>query len=366
MGVRKAAPSLPESDRFEPAPHPRDTQVFYGHDTAESEFLDAYRAGRMHHAWIIGGPQGIGKATLAWRVARFLAAHPDPTSPFVQSAKNLAVDPALPAARKISAMSFGDLALLRREWNEKTKKHATRITVDDARAAMHIFEQAAGEGGWRIALVDSADDFNPNSANALLKLIEEPPPRSLFLIVAHQPGRILPTIRSRCRKLMLQPLGPEALANAVRAALEAAEEKVPEAELFRACARAEGSVREALRLLSHADARFDEMISRALDTLPNIDWALVHRIGDQIAGRERETEFDAFLQAVFAFLSQRLRRDAALGPRALAPYADAWEFLERETREVEIFNLDRRAFALAVFGRLVEAARTAQKESART
>jgi DNA polymerase-3 subunit delta' len=366
MGLKNAPDAPPESDRFAPAPHPRDTFAFFGHRKAEAELLDAYRAGRLPQAWILGGPQGVGKATLAWRMARFLAAFPDPAAPAVQQARTLHVDPDHPAARKISALSFGDLALLRREWQEKTKKHATRIGVDDVRRAIHIFEQAAGEGGWRMALIDSADDFNASSANALLKLIEEPPPRCLFLIVAHQPGRLLPTIKSRCRRLMLQGLAPNDLAAAARAALEAAQEPVVEADLARACARAEGSVREALRLLSSADADFDALVERILAQLPRVDWRHVHRLADRVNGRERETEFDAFLQATFAWLAGALRRHEGQGPRVLAPYAMAWETLEREARDLEIFNLDKRAFALIVFSHLAEAesaARAALKPS---
>jgi DNA polymerase-3 subunit delta' len=252
-------------------------------------------------------------------------------------------------------LSFGDLALLRREWQEKTRKHATRIGVDDVRRAIHLFEQAAGEGGWRMALIDSADDFNASSANALLKVIEEPPPRCLFLIVAHQPGRLLPTIKSRCRRLMLQGLAPDDLAAAARAALEAAEEDFDEAEFFRACAKAGGSVREALRLMSSADAEFDALVERILSQLPRVDWRNVHRLADRVNGRERETEYDAFLQAVFGWLAAALRRHEGQGPRALAPYALAWENLERETRDLAIFNLDKRAFALVVFSQLAEA-----------
>ncbi|WP_294537592.1 DNA polymerase III subunit delta' [uncultured Rhodoblastus sp.] len=366
MGVKYAVEAPPESDRFAPAPHPRDTFGFFGHRKAEAELLDAYRVGRLPQAWIFGGPQGIGKATLAWRMARFLAAHPDPAAPAVQNAQTLDVDPDHPAARKISALSFGDLALLRREWQEKNKKHATRIGVDEVRRAIHIFEQAAGEGGWRMALIDSADDFNASSANALLKLIEEPPPRCLFLIVAHQPGRILPTIASRCRRLMMQGLAPHDLAAAARAALEAAEEKVVEADLLRACARADGSVREALRLLSRADADFDALVEGSLAPLPRVDWRLIHRLADRVTGRERETEYDAFLQAMFGWLAAALRRHEGQGPRVLAPYATAWESLEREARDLEIFNLDKRAFVLIVFSHLAEAenaARAALKPS---
>jgi len=154
---------------------------------------------------------------------------------------------------------------------------------------------------------------------------------------------------------MLQELAPPELAAAARAALDAAEEKVDEADFFRACARAEGSVREALRLLSGADADFDALVEGTLSQLPEVDWRNAHRIADRVVGRERETEYDAFLQAVFAWLAAALRRQEAGGPRALAPYAMAWENLEREARDLEIFNLDKRAFTLIVFSQLGEA-----------
>jgi DNA polymerase-3 subunit delta' len=351
-GRQEEAP--PESDRFEPAPHPRDTYSLFGQERAEAELLEAYRSGRLPQAFILGGPQGIGKATLAWRMARFLAAHPDPRAPEVLSAKNLAVDPDHSVSRKISCMSFGDLALLRRGWNEKTKKHFTRIAVEDVRRMLHLFEQAAGEGGWRMAIIDSADDLNAASANALLKIIEEPPPKSLFLIVAHQPGRILPTINSRCRRLMLQPLGGDDLRAAVRAALDAAEVKTDAAQLDAACARAEGAPREAMRLLSSADAQFDALVSRALAMLPKVNWPLVHSVADGVAGDE--TAFEAFLAAAFGWLSAALREKRGLGPRAVAPYAQAWEQLEREARDLAIFNLDKRAFTLLAFDLLAEKA----------
>lgn len=363
MAVRAAAEAPPESDRFAPAPHPRDTSVLFGHEAAERDFLDAYRVGRLPHAWILGGPQGIGKATLAWRMARFLAAHPDPASPAVQQAQSLAVDPNHTAARKFSALSFGDLALLRREWNDKTKKHFTRIGVDDVRRAIHIFEQAAGEGGWRMVIVDSADDFNPHSANALLKIIEEPPPRSLFLIVAHQPGRILATIKSRCRRLMLQGLTPGQTEAAARAALDAAGEKADPEALSRAAARAGGAPREALRLLSSADGAFDGAVDRVLSQLPRIDWKTAHKLADATFGRDGETQFDALLGAVFAWLEASMLRHSRAAASA-HPYAIAWETLERDARDLQIFNLDKRAFVLMTFSRLAEAESAARAESA--
>lgn len=347
--------SAPESDRFEPAPHPRDTHVLFGHRKAEADFLEAFRANRLPQAFILGGPLGIGKATLAWRMARFLAAHPDPSAPEVLQAADLSVDPAHPVARKISSMAFGDLALLRRGFNEKTKKFFTRIAVEDVRKMLHLFEQAAGGGGWRMAIVDSADDLNAASANALLKMIEEPPPRSLFLLVAHQPGRILPTIRSRCRRVMLQPLADADLRAAARAALAAAGLNPEDSALDAACARAEGAPREALRLLSAVDAKFDAQVNRALAMLPQINWPLIHGIADSAAGDE--TALDALLAACFGWLTAGLRQKRDLGPRAVAPYAQAWEQLEREARDLAVFNLDKRAFTLLAFDLLAQTAR---------
>ena len=188
---------FPESDRFEDAPHPRETCSLFGHGKAENDILRSLRPGNLPPALMIGGPPGIGKATLAWRLARFLLAIPEPLA--VAENENLFVPPDHPVSRQIAALAHPDLVLLRREWNEEAKKFYTQIQVDDVRRAAHLFHQAAGQGGWRICIIDSAEDLNQSSANALLKLVEEPPPRSLFLIIAHRPGRMLPTLRSRCR-----------------------------------------------------------------------------------------------------------------------------------------------------------------------
>ena len=162
--------------------------------------LRASRAGRLPHAWLIGGPEGIGKATLAWRLARFVLAHPDPHSASVQAATDLSVPAGHRAAVQVAAGGLGDVASLRRAWNEKTGRFYSEIRVDDVRKASTLFQQAARAGGYRVAIIDAADDLNRASANALLKLIEEPPPLSLFLLVAHRPAQLLPTLRSRCRR----------------------------------------------------------------------------------------------------------------------------------------------------------------------
>ena len=173
---------------------PRETAALFGHDEAEQALLTSYQSGRVPHAWLIGGPPGIGKATLAYRFARFVLAHPDSAAPEVQNAASLALDPAHPVARRIAAQAQGDLLVLERVVNEQTGKLYTVIRVDDVRRTVSFFGSTAGEGGWRIAIVDSVDDLQREGANALLKVLEEPPERAHLLLVSHAPGRELPTI----------------------------------------------------------------------------------------------------------------------------------------------------------------------------
>ena len=350
--------SIPESDRFDDAPHPRETLAFFGHAAAERELLDAYRREQMAQACIIGGPEGVGKATLAWRVARFLLAHPDATASQVQDAENLAVGKDAPAARRIASMALSDIFLLRREWNEKTKKHFTEIRIEDVRRIIHAFHQASGTGGWRIAIVDCADDLNRSSANALLKLIEEPPERALFLLVAHQPGRILPTIRSRCRKLMLGALSEDETVAAVHA-LGSPWAEAPQADLSAAAARAEGSVRETLRLLDGDGVAFDRSLRGLFERLPQVDWLAVHLLADRLTGRDNEPAYETFMRAIQRHLDARVCSLAGEGARGvrLAGYARAWDEIRDAARETEVFNFDKKALVLGIFERLEKAER---------
>ena len=176
------------------APHPRETNLLFGHREAEAALLDAYSSGRIPHAWLIGGAQGIGKATLAYRMARFVLTHRDPLAASVQRAETLAIDPNEPAARHIASGAHGGLLVLERTANEKGVLR-TVITVDETRETISFFGSTAAVEGWRVCIVDTVDELNPNAANALLKILEEPPQQSLFLLVSHAPARVLPTIR---------------------------------------------------------------------------------------------------------------------------------------------------------------------------
>jgi DNA polymerase-3 subunit delta' len=203
----KAERPAPETDKEPEAPHPRETFSFVGHEAEEQALADAL-GGRMHHAWLIAGAKGLGKATLAYRFARAaLGAKrvgPRPLDAFPDDV----------VARRIAALSHPDLFVLRRGLNDRGKPRR-EISVDDARELGRFFSLAPSEGGMRVAVIDAVDDLNNNYANAILKTLEEPPARSVLLLVCHAPGAILPTIRSRCRRLALRPLSDELVAAAL-------------------------------------------------------------------------------------------------------------------------------------------------------
>lgn len=347
----------PESDALEGTPHPRHVYDFFGHSEVEQDLLDAYRTGRLPQSIILAGPEGIGKATLAWRFARFLFAHPEPALPAVRNATSLAVAQDHPVCHRIESLGHGDLSLLRREWNADTKKHRTEIRVDDVRVAIEMFHQASAEGGWRICIVDSADDLNRNSANALLKIIEEPPDRSLFIFVSHLPGRILPTIRSRSRLIRMQPLDVE---DVTRAILAIGEDFEGQGERIRDAAElSEGSVRQTIRLLDTEGQALSSEIDNILQALPRIEWSAIHRLSDRVSGSTPTAldDFAATIETIQDWLAAQVRAGAAAGQGAanLAPYAQVWDKVAAAVRETEAINLDKRPLILSIFADLAAA-----------
>jgi DNA polymerase-3 subunit delta' len=333
-------------------PHPRETVELFGHAEAENTLLEAYRGGRIPHAWLIGGESGIGKATLAYRIARFVLAHPNPSSPAVQNAKSLAVPTDDPAARRIAGQAHPDLLILRRVINEKTGKLYTEIRVDDVRRCVPFFGSTAGEGGWRVAIVDFFDELNKAGENALLKILEEPPPRSLLLLVSNSPGRVIPTIRSRCRMLMLRPLAAEDVARATGAVLG---QEADSPELLAAAAAADGSVGRALMFLEGDALELRQQMIAMLDRLPQLDPRALHALGEELAGTDA-APLAAFKDTVNSWLSARLRSGPQDSAR-MARVAAAWDKVNSAGREAEAYNLDRKPFVFSVFGALAEAAR---------
>ena len=221
---------IPTPDQAPGAPHPREAVRLFGQDRAERAFLQAHSAGRLHHGWLLTGPRGVGKATLAWRIARFLLATPPAEDDGLFGAppppETLDISPDHPVAHRMLAGSEPGLACITRTPNEKTGRLRDQIAVEDIRKLGRFFGLSATDGGHRVVIVDAADDMNVSAANALLKMLEEPPARTTLLLISHQPSRLLPTIRSRCRTLRLSELSPQNLAAALAQA-------VPQMEMLR-------------------------------------------------------------------------------------------------------------------------------------
>jgi DNA polymerase-3 subunit delta' len=350
----------PESDRLESCPLPRQTYDLIGQAEAEYDILSTYKSNALPQAIILGGPPGLGKATLAWRIARFLLSFPNPDVDAVQAATDLSVAPDHPVSHQLEALAHPDLVLLRREFNEKSKKFYSEIRTEDVRGAIHLFQQAAGAGGYRICIVDSADDLNRSGANALLKTIEEPPPKSLFLIVAHRPDSLLPTLRSRCRRILLKPLAQDAILNILEG-LGPPWSQLPPDERIEAAARAQGSLHDALRLLSGHGGALDTQIRTMLEALPQVDWLAVHALADRITGRDGLADYETLMITIIDWLSEttRERAEAVQAPdlKRLAPLAEVWEKVAEAARETDTLNLDRRPLVLSIFADLAMATR---------
>lgn len=327
---------------------PRRQSRLVGHEAAEAQLLHAFRSGKFHHGWLLAGPRGIGKATLAYRLARFLLAHPDPAG--VQQAQSLYVDPDLPVSRRIVSGGHADLLVLERPWDEKNKRPKTEISAAGARACTEFFAKTAGEGGWRICIVDAADDLNLESSNAILKTLEEPPQRSLFILVAHRPGGLLPTIRSRCIRLDLKPLSEDQ----VIAVIGGIETGAAAGEIERAARMSGGSPGRALQLLQSPGAAVFAKLNEILAT-GRLDLPQRLRIADQFAGRQSGEDFEIFCTLLLDWTAAEARR------RALAGRGDALALVHEQTsdsiRQTNALNLDRRQ---AVFEAL-DALRTALK-----
>jgi DNA polymerase-3 subunit delta' len=341
-----------EPDAFPGALHPREQFAFYGHREGEVAFLDSLKSGRIHHAWLIGGPPGIGKATLAYRVARAVLNNG------TTDLATLDVDQDSRTARQIMASSHPGLAVLRRSAGTDKKAASTTIPVDAVRRAMGMFNSTSANGGYRICIVDSAEDLTTASANALLKVIEEPPPRSIFLIVSHAPQRVLPTIRSRCRRLLLRPL----VANDVSGVVHSLGEPWNSAEpqmLHRAIELGEGSVRRTLEMLDEDVVAHIERVSGLLDQLPRKDDRQILALAESLARKDADDAYELTLETVHRWASSRLELNAGQGVSRLAPIVEVCDKIARSSREIRVFNLDRRPFILELFDDLADAVQRA-------
>jgi DNA polymerase-3 subunit delta' len=364
------AEAPPEADRLDDFPHPRETRSLVGQDAAQAVLAEGLASGRMHHAWLLAGAKGVGKATLAYQVARMALARPEERDLFGQG---LSIEPDSPTDRQIRALSHPALLVIRRTYDPKTKRFSQNIPVDEVRRLKSFLALSPEEQGWRVVIVDSADEMNANAANALLKSLEEPPPRTIFLVLTGAPGRLLPTIRSRCRVVALGALSEADLKRAASQALASAGKPVPEAHVWEPLLPlAEGSVGRFLTLLGGGGLALHTRIDSILNGLPNkLDLRTVHSLADELQPAAQDRKFEVFFDLYQSALARLIaiqatgkgpERDVALarrliGPERLATFAELWETTARDKADATALNLDRKSLILGTFARLEAASR---------
>ncbi len=369
------APTPP--DQIDGAPHPRETLVLQGQHNAESVFLEAFNSGRLHHGWLLTGPKGVGKATLAWRIARFLLATPPAEdgglfgdAPPQPETLDIPVDH--PVSRRILAGADPGLHHITRTVSETTGRMSTMITAGNVRGLNQFLHLSAADGGRRVVILDCADEMNVQAANALLKMLEEPPARTTLLLIAHQPAGLLPTIRSRCRVLKLTSLPPEDMAAALeQAGIDPGENSAALTEL------AEGSVGEAVRLINLDGLSLYAEIVAIAASLPTLDRPRALKLADQVAGRGNADRLDLLISLVDLFLSRLARSGAtrtiptqaapkeaetfarlAPTPHKARDWADCAQEIGARARHGRAVNLDPAALVLDTVFRIQKTAST--------
>ncbi|HPA40206.1 MAG TPA: DNA polymerase III subunit delta' [Phenylobacterium sp.] len=329
----------------EPVPHPRDAWRLFGHERAETAFEAARARGRLHHAWLLTGTEGVGKATFAYRAARRLLGAPADDRYGV-----LGADPEHTVSRQIAVRSHPDLLTLERI-GEDGKPRKT-IPVDEARRLSEFFSKSPASAPHRVAIIDAVDDLNVNAANAVLKTLEEPPPRGVLLLISHSPGRLLPTIRSRCRRLGFDALPEDEAADFVLQRTDVNPE-----DALRLARMAHGAPGKAWTLSATGALAMDDAARELLHDLPQVDEAMALSLADRFRGGEGAAQFTLLFERLSERVHQMARRHAAEGRGGLDRWAAAWETLQRLPREVEAVNLDRADALFAALSDLRDAAR---------
>ncbi|MBC8268274.1 MAG: DNA polymerase III subunit delta' [Rhodospirillaceae bacterium] len=366
---------LPDED--EGVPHPRKNSDLRGHDQAEKVLLDAFNSGRLAHAWLLCGPRGIGKATLAYRFARFLLAKggeaPADNGLFGEelpkddlSSLSVSIDD--PVFHRIAAGAHADLKVIERQFDEKKGKYKTEIVVDDVRSIGSFMSLSAAEGGWRVVIIDSADEMNRNAANAVLKVLEEPPAKAILLLVSHNSGRLLPTIRSRCRKLTLSTLD-EAVVTGLLSAQHPQMSPDDAGELARL---AEGSIGRALDLEEEGGLELYRDILELLESLPRLDVAALHTLAGKLGRAGADMAFQTFADLLLGWLGRMIlsvsRGDQGVGSpeqllnnrlgvsSSLASWLEVWDKINHLLARTDAINMDRRQMIITIFLALEKAA----------
>ncbi len=320
-------------------PHPRARADLFGHESAEQMFLQAYTSQRLHHAWLLCGPVGIGKATLAYRIARYLLERTEPAKTSNLQNVSLFTAPDTKVFHEVENASHPDCHSVEIEIEKgKPKKFITVDAIRDLSSALH---NTAGTGGWRVAIIDSIDQLNVNAANALLKILEEPPRNTLFLLVSHQPGLLLPTLKSRCQKVQLQPLNTTDLCKAalsVDPSIELTEMLVENAH---------GSVRALLDDVSGQGEEERETIRAVLDRLPVIETKSLQQFADGLS-RKNDSIFQSVLSEMASFCHSKMIDEIG----HISQYATFASELASQAQTLAIYNLDKKSFLLTQISKL--------------
>lgn len=355
----------------EEPPSPAFAEQLFGHGQTLEDFRQALASGRMPHAWLFAGPKGIGKATLAYHCAREALAIPaeegagespggggEPALFAAPEPAAAPVDPHRPDAplfRQVASGAHPDFMLLERssDPNAKDKRLRTAIVIGQVRAATQFLRRTSSGSRWKVLLVDSADDLNVNAANALLKVLEEPPGQAIVLLVSHSPGRLLPTIRSRVRSRQLRPLAESDFT----AVLDSLDLSVPDAQRSRLSELCEGSAGRAVQLLGSDALTLDAQIDQLWSALPNLDQRLLYRLAEKAAADQSGSLFSFVGEALFARMTAAIRtralsesdREAAWPQASIAELMTLWEKMRGRFSAANAVNLDRKQTVLAVF-----------------
>jgi DNA polymerase-3 subunit delta' len=346
---------------------PRANPDLIGHEAAERTLLDAWNSGRLPHAWLIGGVPGIGKATLAYRFARFVLRRGDGGGAGAEAGlfgapppASLAVPATDPVFARVAAGGHADLLTVERPMDEKKGRLKRDIPVDEVRRIAPFLRLTAAEGGWRVVVLDGAERLNAAGQNAILKILEEPPARALLLVVTENPGGLLPTIRSRCRKLALSPL-PEAT---VLDLLGRHRPDLPESDRRAVAGLAEGSLGRALDLARAGGLDLYREMVGIFGQFPRLDTVAAHAFADRLARKGNETAFEIASELMVWWLARLVRSGARgalpapvvegeaevvrrlVGERGLERWVEVWEKVSRLFTRAEGANLDRKQVVL--------------------